>query len=169
MRISGITPCLSSWQLMSLCLILINLGACKKSNLATPQLADIKAPLLAQLNALRLKGCHCGTDTILPVKTVTWNDALEKAAADHAMDMYNKNYFDHISPSGVTPGDWAKMEGYAAINLGEDIAENYDTVDATMTAWENSPEHCTVMMDSAYQDAGAARYGNYWVLLLGKR
>ncbi len=150
-------------------LILINLFACKKDAITKPQLINIKAGLLNSINALRAKGCHCSIDTITPVKQVSWNDSLEKAAAAHAMDMYNKNYFEHISPQGITPGDWAKQQGYNAVSLGEDIAQNYETIDATITAWKASHEHCTVMMDSVYREVGAARYGNYWVMLLGRR
>ncbi|MDN3580186.1 CAP domain-containing protein [Mucilaginibacter flavus] len=157
-------------QAMLLGGLLISLAGCKKdTTVAPPQLVDIKADLLSNLNALRAKGCYCGTDSMKPVKPVIWNDELQKAAADHAKDMYDKNYFAHVSPQGVTPGDWAKQEGYNAVSLGEDIAQNYDATAATVMAWKDSPEHCTVMMDSTYHEAGAARYGNYWVLLMGKR
>lgn len=170
MKISGIKYKLSCRQVVGFFLV-ISIYSCKKDapGPVSPLLYDVKVELLSQLNALRQKGCECGTDTMQAVKTVAWNDSLAKAATDHAMDMYNKNYFDHVSPTGVTPNDWAAQEGYVATDLGEDIAENYTTVSSTVTAWQNSPEHCTVMMDSVYQDVGASRYGNYWVMLMAKR
>lgn len=156
-------------QIICFGFIFISFSACKKDGVTKPQLVDVKAGILADLNALRSRGCDCGTDTIKPVTQVKWNDSLANAAAAHAMDMYNKKYFAHVSPQGITPDEWAAQQGYNAVSLGEDIAENYNSVSATISAWQQSPEHCTVMMDSVYREVGAARYGNYWVMLMGRR
>lgn len=127
----------------------------------------VELSLLDSVNKLRNKGCKCGTDTMPPVKALAWNNYLANAAKTHALDMYNNNYFDHISPSGTSPIQRATNEGYTGQYVGENIARGYNTIGDVMRAWKNSEDHCKAMMDPLYIEMGAYSYNGFWVQEFG--
>lgn len=73
--------------------------SCKKE-VDAPEKQDLSVSMLEKVNRLRSKGCKCGSEFMPPVQQLKWNTHLELAAKNHAQDMYDKNYFDHISPTG---------------------------------------------------------------------
>ena len=59
------------------------------------------------------------------------NTKLNAAAAEKVNDMFEEQYFEHESPSGVGPADLAKNAGYDYIIIGENLAlGNFNTSDA---------------------------------------
>jgi uncharacterized protein YkwD len=148
-----------------LCLLMgAGLVSCKKDHSADGQ-AELS--MLDSVNKLRSKGCKCGSDTMLPVKALIWNNYLLDAAKAHALDMYNNNYFDHISPSGTSPIQRALAAGYAGQYIGENIAREYDNITDVINAWKVSEDHCKAMMDPLYIEMGAYSYNGYWVQEFG--
>ncbi|GKZ14798.1 CAP domain-containing protein [Haladaptatus sp. T7] len=87
--------------------------------------------------------------------------ALRDIARNHSADMGRKGYFEHVSPTGVDPGDRYRREDYHCLRgAGENIAYTYfdlrvrtDTGDVVryrtaralarglVTQWMHSPEH----------------------------
>src|SRR3989344_5440335 len=49
------------------------------------------------------------------------NIKLNAAAMVKAQDMFEKQYFEHVSPSGVGPGELVKAYGYDYIVTGENL------------------------------------------------
>ena len=49
------------------------------------------------------------------------NEKLDQAALAKANDMFLKQYFEHVSPTGVGPGDLAQNYGYDYIIVGENL------------------------------------------------
>lgn len=55
---------------------------------------------------------------------------------EHAQDIHDKNYFDHISPSESLAIQRAQQAGYTGNNVMENIGKGYAAIDAVMAAWK---------------------------------
>lgn len=84
------------------------------------------------------------------------NDELSKAAFLKAQDMLANDYWAHVSPTGVQPWKWFADAGYNYSYAGENLAKNYPTAKATVTAWMNSPTHRANILNANYVDVGFA-------------
>ena len=124
--------------------------------------------MLEEVNKLRQSGCQCGTDFMPPAPQLSWNDTLALAADAHVKDMYERQYFDHISPDGSSPIQRAIRVGYTGTYIGENIAKGYTSVSSVIVGWKNSESHCKAMMDSLYREMGAATVHNYWAQEFGR-
>ncbi|MEK7075840.1 MAG: CAP domain-containing protein [Patescibacteria group bacterium] len=82
------------------------------------------------------------------------NTELSKAALAKAEDMFKGQYFAHNSPLGLTPWDFIKAEGYNYIIAGENLAVNFYTSESLESAWMNSPEHKSNILNKDFQDIG---------------
>ncbi len=72
-------------------------------------------------------------------------------------DMFAKQYFEHVSSSGVGPSGLAKAVGYAYITIGENLAlGNYRSDAKLVDAWMNSPAHRVNILNIHYQEIGVA-------------
>ncbi len=85
------------------------------------------------------------------------NSTLDAIALERANDMFAKQYFAHISPSGVAPNELATNRGYAFISFGENIALGNFGGDAKLVdAWMHSPEHRENILRQSYSEIGVA-------------
>lgn len=89
------------------------------------------------------------------------NAALARAAVQHSAEMFLKNYFGHIGPTGSTPQIRLTLYGYikpnTAWSIGENIAAgtgSYATPEATVTMWMNSSGHRANILNPTFQDSG---------------
>jgi uncharacterized protein YkwD len=97
----------------------------------------------------------------LPLNT---DRQLEAAAESHNADMMANDYFEHISPSGVTPVDRAVTAGYlpnesVGYVIGENLAwgtYQLSTAQSIVSAWIASPGHLANILESSYRDTGIA-------------
>jgi hypothetical protein len=87
---------------------------------------------------------------------LTENAQLMAAAANKAADMLEKNYWAHNSPAGQTPWDFILASGYKYTAAAENLAKNFDTSSQVISAWMNSTEHRTNLLNSRYRDVGIA-------------
>lgn len=87
---------------------------------------------------------------------LTVNDKLTDAAEQKARDMLEHQYWAHTSDEGVDPWYWVKQSGYEYAVAGENLAKDFSTADAVVTAWMNSPEHRKNVLDERYHDVGVA-------------
>lgn len=132
--------------------------------------------MLNAVNATRTKGTKCGTTTYPAATALKLQTNLITAAEKHAADMAAKNYFDHKSLDGKTPGDRIKAAGYAWTAYGENIAAGYATVADTVKGWYASEGHCKNFMSKTVVDAGfgkgynaSSSYKTYWVAVMAKK
>jgi len=88
-----------------------------------------------------------------PVKE---NNLLDKAAREKAQDMLRNQYFNHYSPSGISPWHWMDVTGYDYHYAGENLAMNFFDSDEVIKAWLNSPSHRENLLNGQYQDMGVA-------------
>jgi uncharacterized protein YkwD len=140
-----------------------------------PGCADDPAPVpfatrvLDKVNEVRKQGCLCNGTYMPPAQPLRWNDTLQEAALAHARDMEGRDYFDHVSPEGITPHQRVYNLHYDGSFRYENIAKGYTTIAAVVEAWQQSEAHCRALMDSASQEAGVAEFNSYWVMELGSR
>lgn len=106
------------------------------------------------------------------------NTELNAAAYAHSEDMAKQDYFDHIGKNGSEPWDRAKLVGYEAQAMGENIAAGYTTASAVVNGWIDSPGHRANLLNSNYtelgvgyfysaNDTGSVNYNTYWTQLFG--
>jgi hypothetical protein len=84
------------------------------------------------------------------------NDKLTAAAAAKADDMFKFQYFDHNSPSGVTPWHWIKSAGYDYRYAGENLAIDFVTAEGTHMALMRSITHRDNILKPNYTEIGIA-------------
>ena len=142
--------------------------SCEKEDSVTVEDTDMTTPILIEINKLRVTGCTCGDENMPSVPLLVSNSILTQTAINYSHDMYDRNYFSHISPEGTSPIQRAAILGYPGTYVGEVIARNYETPEEVVKGWKNSTEHCKAMMSSTYTEMGAGKSGTIWVANLGK-
>ncbi len=84
------------------------------------------------------------------------NEKLVKAAELKAQDMFANQYWAHSSPSGVEPWQWLKDVDYEYAAAGENLAKNFTSSSAIVTAWLDSPTHKANVLSQDYNEVGFA-------------
>ncbi len=92
-----------------------------------------------------------------------FNIRLSAMAEGKAVDMINKQYFAHMSPTGVDVTKLAKTYNYEYIFLGENLAMgDFVSSSDVMTGWMNSPGHRANILNKNYTEVGiSALQGSY--------
>ena len=114
--------------------------------------------MLTQVNAARSQPRNCGSENYPAATALSWHCTLEDVAYAHSRDMGDHNFFSHTGSDGLTVGDRTTNAGYDWSAVGENIAAGYQTIDAVVTGWLDSPGHCVNIMSSVYTEFGAASY-----------
>jgi len=91
------------------------------------------------------------------------NNTLNQVAEIKLDDMFENQYFAHISPDGVGVGDIAKDLMYEYITVGDNLAlGNFNGDDDVVNEWMMSPGHRRNILNDSYQEIGvAAKEGQY--------
>jgi uncharacterized protein YkwD len=85
------------------------------------------------------------------VSVLAETKALDDSAQAKCLDMQKYNYWSHTSPQGVKP--WAFFHNMAG-KMGENLAKNFQSDQATVIGWEKSPTHNANMLDPIYTEVG---------------
>ncbi len=101
------------------------------------------------------------------LKPLTANWELSRVARYKAMDMRDKNYFSHDSPTYGDPFTMMKNFGIAYSAAGENIAAGQKTPQEVVQAWMNSAGHRANILSTKYTQIGVGyaqggSYGYYW-------
>jgi uncharacterized membrane protein YidH (DUF202 family) len=94
-------------------------------------------------------------------QSLTLNSKLDRAAYAKAQNMFEDQYWAHNAPDGTPPWKWLGDVGYNYDVAGENLAKNFSTTEAVMTAWMNSPEHKANILNAEYKDVGFAQMSGY--------
>jgi uncharacterized protein YkwD len=113
-----------------------------------PGTADHQA-MLDALNAYRAE------NGLAPLQ---YSHVLEQTIVDHCHDLYERDYFAHITPEGLRPADRAMSNGFCHRYVGENLAAGQPTLDRVMIAWKESPDHNINMLEPRYVYVGMAKY-----------
>ena len=92
----------------------------------------------------------------LGLQPLVENEKLNQAAQLKAENMVQDNYFNHTSPSGVSPWFWFKQAGYNYKYAGENLAIGFFESEEVYNAWLNSPSHKANIVNPKYTEVGTA-------------
>ena len=84
------------------------------------------------------------------------NEKLNEAATLKAENMVQNQYFNHTSPSGITPWYWFSEAGYKYKYAGENLAIGFYESEEVYNAWLNSPSHRANILSPNYSEFGTA-------------
>lgn len=102
--------------------------------------------IIAETNNERVKG---------NLSILKENPKLSLSAQKKVEDMFAKQYFEHVSPSGVGVSDLGQSVGYEYIIIGENLAlGNFEDDKSVLQAWMNSPGHRANIMNGNYTEFG---------------
>jgi len=87
---------------------------------------------------------------------LTENKQLSQAAQLKAENMIQNQYFDHTSPTGVSPWYWFSQAGYKYKYAGENLAIGFYESEEVYNAWLNSPSHKANILSPYYTEVGTA-------------
>ncbi|HEY0823414.1 MAG TPA: CAP domain-containing protein [Ramlibacter sp.] len=131
---------------------------------------------LQRINAARAAGRSCGGRYMPAAPPLQWDQQLYSAAFGHSSDMARANYFEHVSPSGVTVRQRASAARYKWRSLGENLSGGTRGIGDTVQNWLESPDHCENLMDPKFGDVAVAcvaqpgtQWGTYWTMVLGRK
>ncbi|WP_391560662.1 SafA/ExsA family spore coat assembly protein [Robertmurraya sp.] len=79
---------------------------------------------------------------------------LARVARYKSVDMRDRNYFSHTSPTYGSPFDMMKNFGISYRSAGENIAAGQRTPQEVVTAWMNSEGHRKNILSSGYTHIG---------------
>jgi len=110
--------------------------------------ADItKSELLLMLNQTR---------NSLGLNALKENTQLGQAAELKAQDMISNGYFNHTSPSGISPWHWFSEAGYNYKYAGENLAIGFYESKEVYRAWLDSQSHKDNIISPYYSEVGTA-------------
>ena len=95
------------------------------------------------------------------LQPLTENQKLDEAAQLKAQNMVQDNYFNHTSPTGVTPWFWFLQAGYKYKYAGENLAIGFYDSQEVYNAWLNSPTHKANIVNPNYTEVGTAVLGGF--------
>jgi uncharacterized protein YkwD len=83
---------------------------------------------LEMINAINTERLNNG------LRPLEANQQLAAVALAHAEDMVSRNFFDHVTPEGITLRDRLKAQGLEPYWVGENIQRNTEPFDQTVRA-----------------------------------
>ena len=123
----------------------------------------VQFQMLDAINALRSATGH---------PPLTYNAALNAAAATHARDMAVQNRPWHFGSDGSSPLIRVRRSGYQGVFLGETISETFETELETLSAWMGRDDTSGIILDPRATNLGFAWFQEtngkiWWALLTG--
>lgn len=99
---------------------------------------------------------------------LTASGKLAAAARVHAQDMASNGFFSHTGSDRSKPSNRVRAQGYGYCFVAENIAQGYPSAERTMAGWMSSTGHRRNNLSNKATEYGAAKVGDYWVLVFGK-
>jgi uncharacterized protein YkwD len=95
------------------------------------------------------------------VRDLRASGLLDVAAGRHAVDMFERRYFSHVSPGGGDLGDRVRRAGFARSDCVWAVGEvlswgvgDRSTAAGTVRAWLSSPSHRRILVSRRYGQVG---------------
>ena len=137
--------------------------------------AAFEEQVLSLTNEARAQGGCCGAQGCFDASApLTLEPALRTSARAHALDMAQRDYFDHDTPEGLSPFDRMREAGYRGCALGENIAAGQRAPQEVLESWLGSPGHCANMLQPGFRVLGvgyartdAGSLHDFWVQNFG--
>lgn len=87
---------------------------------------------------------------------LTENPLLTRAAQLKGEHMLRHDYFEHVSPDGLSPWVWFDRVGYDYRYAGENLAIDFTEAEDVVTAWLKSTGHRRNLLSDRYNETGLA-------------
>lgn len=94
--------------------------------------------------------------TKMGLNGLTMNKDLNEAARRKAADMFVFDYWSHNSPTGRDPWSFFREVGYDYLYAGENLARDFSSAEAVVSAWMASPTHRDNLINDQYLEIGVA-------------
>ena len=126
----------------------------KPENEADSSISDYEKKVVTLVNAERAK---------YGLSALKISLELTNGARLKSLDMHDRRYFSHTSPTYGSPFAMMKSLGITYRTAGENIARGYSTADAVVKAWMNSESHRANILNASYTEIGVGYIadGNY--------
>ena len=126
----------------------------KPENEADSSISDYEKKVVTLVNAERAK---------YGLSALKISLELTNGARLKRLDMHDRRYFSHTSPTYGSPFAMMKSLGITYRTAGENIARGYSTADAVVKAWMNSESHRANILNASYTEIGVGYIadGNY--------
>ena len=123
--------------------------------LSDPAITDYEAEVVRLVNARRAAAG-------LSALSSDWQ--LARVARYKSQDMHDRGYFSHTSPTYGSPFDMMRAFGISYRTAGENIARGYQTPQAVVEGWMNSPGHRANILNASFTRIGVGYVsdGRYW-------
>jgi uncharacterized protein YkwD len=142
-----------------------------------PEWVQFEEEVLLLVNEFRSEPADCGTEGQFPATgPVRMDPILRCSARLHSLDMFERDFFDHVNLDGVDPFQRMSAAGFSGGGGGENIAVGQSTPEEVMDAWMESDGHCANVMRDAFDTIGVAYHpgegqrglgSNYWTQNFG--
>jgi uncharacterized protein YkwD len=84
-----------------------------------------------------------------------WDEPAARIARRHAIDMVERNYFDHVAPDGTTLGDRVAAGGLTVFRaVGENLGMGSRDPRTMMRLWMESGGHRRNILDQRFTHVG---------------
>jgi uncharacterized protein YkwD len=122
-----------------------------------PEWVQFEEEVLLLVNEFRSEAADCGTEGQFPAAgPVRMDPILRCSARLHSLDMFERDFFDHVNLDGVDPFQRMREAGFSGGGGGENIAVGQSTPEEVMVAWMESDGHCANVMRDTYDAVGVA-------------
>lgn len=132
-------------------------GIVPQSKLFSSSKGNVSGSVLAYATEMSVSGLLSATNsqrTANGLGALSINSKLNSSAQSKAVDMKNRDYWAHTSPTGEEPWVFFDAAGYSYTKAGENLAYGFANSSDTVTGWMNSPSHRANMLDSQYTEVG---------------
>ena len=143
-------------SLMMLSIILVAIFALVNAVRFFPSIADKVLGFASNINVQDVLQDTNQERSKLGLEPLVLNEELNQAALAKAQDMFNEQYWSHVSPDGKEPWDFIKGAGYVYKYAGENLARDFDNSEEMVVAWMNSPTHRENIVNPNFTQMGLA-------------
>lgn len=143
-------------SLMMLSIILVAIFALVNAVRFFPSIADKVLGYASNINVQDVLQDTNQEREKLGLEPLVLNEELNQAALTKAQDMFNEQYWAHVSPDGKEPWDFIKGAGYVYKYAGENLARDFDNSGEMVVAWMNSPTHRENIINPNFTQMGLA-------------
>jgi uncharacterized protein YkwD len=124
-----------------------------------PEWVQWEQEVLLLVNEARSAPRSCGSQGDFDAAGALLDDPLLTCSSRlHSLDMFERDYFDHVNPDGVEPSERVTDAGYEWMATGENIAYGYDSPQSVVDGWLDSDGHCSNIMNDVFIDLGVGYY-----------
>ena len=143
-------------SLMMLSIVLVAIFALVNAVRFFPSIADRVLGFASNINVQDVLQDTNQERAKLGLEPLVLNQELNQAALAKAQDMFNQQYWSHVSPDGKEPWDFIKGSGYVYKYAGENLARDFDNSEEMVVAWMNSPTHRENIVNPNFTQMGLA-------------